>query len=184
MTTTLPIQTCFDAGGLSTSVLMADGDPEEHLLMSAFASRWTPELEFTFARDGGDLLLQLAFIDSVDALPNAIVLNYHMSRRSGFQALCELQAHPVLWQIPVIVVADNFRSDEEAASYRAGARWFQRKPHTLEEMHELVDRIEDLAADPYTYQSCGSIDLSLFNADFAASVEDLFSRGNLHTKDW
>ena len=159
-------------------MLLADGDSGEHLLMSTYSERWAPDLEFTFARDGGDLLLQLAFIDSVDELPNAIVLNYHMSRRSGFQALCELQAHPVLWQIPVIVIADEFRPNEEAASFRAGARWFQRKPQTIDEMHELLDRIRNLAADPFTYQPCGSIDLSLFNADFAASVEDLFSHSS------
>ena len=175
MTTTIPIQACFQADGYPTSVLMADGDAEEHLLMSTFSARFAPDLDFTFAQDGGDLLLQLAFIDAVDALPNAIVLNYHMNRRSGFQALCELQAHPVLWQVPVIVIADQFRPNEEAASYRAGARWFQRKPQTVEEMHELVDRIKDHAADPFTYQPCGSINLSLFNADFAAAVEDLFN---------
>lgn len=183
MSTTYTSTANIDLADGPRAVLMADGDLEEHLLVSAFAARWAPSLTFNFAQDGGDLLLQLAAISNEEELPRALVLNYHMRRRNGFQILCELQLHPVLWQIPVIVLADTFRPDEEAAAYRAGAQWFQQKPQTVGEMHDLMLRVDELSARPFFDQFWGSIELSRFNAEFSAAIEEILSPTNSKSEE-
>ena len=151
--------------------LMADSNKDEHLLMSVVASKWFPYFGFDFLDDGAQLLLKLAFIESVDDLPNVIVLNRDMAKYDGLRTLCELQAHPVLWQIPVVVVLDKANVEHEVECYRAGARWVQAKPDVLDDMIELFNRIEMFAAQPLSYSPCGSIDASVFNHDYALEIQ-------------
>lgn len=152
-------------------VLMADSDKDEHLLMSVVASKWFPYFGIDFADDGAQLLLKLAFIESVDDLPSVIVLNRDMAKYDGLRTLCELQAHPVLWQIPVVVVLDTPNVDKEVECFKAGARWVQSKPKTLDDMIDFLDRVGAFAAQPLSYSPCGSLDASVFNQEYAEEIQ-------------
>ena len=155
-------------------VLLADSDREEHLLMSAFSARWASDVELEFATDGAELLLKLALIDSIDQLPHLLIINRYMAKYDGLRTLCELQAHPILWQIPVMVIVDNDDIRAEIDCYRSGACWVQTKAKTLNEMHDFVERIETFAASVFSYHPCGSIDLTLFNAEYASVIEESY----------
>ncbi len=159
-------------GDLTLRVMMADDDPQEHLLMSMAADRSAVPLNLEFVRDGAELLLALSSIERLDDLPNVIILDLRMPRFDGQRTLAELQAHPVFWQIPVVVFTTSSRPSDEAGCYRGGARWFQIKPSSFSEMDSFISTLERFAADPWTYQACGTLDLSIFNADFAADIED------------
>lgn len=145
MTTTFPQLSSDLTGDSRIKVMLADGDTDDHALMSAFAADWAPQLDFSFAHDGVDLLVQLAVLEDPQEFPDVIVLNYEMPRYDGFLALCELQAHQQLWQIPVIVLSDRLGRDIEVSCYRAGARWFQQRPTSRIEMGELLMRVEEFA---------------------------------------
>jgi len=167
MTTTFPQLTAISAGDYRIRVMMADGDPEEHLLVSAFAAHRAPQLEFTFARDGADLMMQLAFVEDIRDLPDVIVLAYDMPRYNGLQALREIQAHPVLWQVPVVVVSRQLDRDLEVRCYQAGARWVQQRPAERDDMAEFLERVEEFAATR-------SIDVSVFAHSLSTEIEMLF----------
>lgn len=167
--------TTTEAESVGLRVMMADSDRDEHLLMSAFTARWAPNLEFDYAADGAQLLLKLAMINSIDELPSLLIINRYMDKYDGLRTLCELQAHPVLWQIPVVVVVDNDDIRAEIDCYRSGARWVQTKAKTLTDMHDFLERIDVFAAPRFSYQPCGSLDLSVFNTEYASTIEEAYA---------
>lgn len=169
--TTIPSSRFSVPSDVSHSVLIADSDKDEHLVTSVVASKWFPDWGLDFADDGAQLLLKLAFIESIDGLPGLIVLNREMPRYDGLRTLCELQAHPVLWQIPVIVLIDAPDAEVEIDCYRSGARWVQAKPHDLDGMIKLFDRVELFAAQPFSYHPCGCMNISVFNQEYAEEIE-------------
>ena len=152
--------------------MMADSDRDEHLLMSAFTARWAPHIECDYATDGAQLLLKLALINRIDDLPSVLIINRYMAKYDGLRTLCELQAHPILWQIPVMVVVDNDDVRAEIDCYRSGARWVQTKPKTIYDFYEFIVRIEAVAAPRHSYEPCGALDLSAFNSEYASFIED------------
>ena len=170
--TTIPLSKLSNPGDVRPRAVLADSDKDEHLLISIVASKWFPHIDFDYADDGADLLLKLSMLESIDELPSVIILNRHMARYDGLRTLYELQAHPVLWQIPVLVVLDPSPVEAEVDCYRAGARWVQNRATSLQEMIELIDRMESFAASDFSYVGCGSLDISLFNQQYAAEIEE------------
>lgn len=158
MTITIPSSELSVSGNYSRRVMMADSDTDEHLLMSVAANRWAPHLDLDFASDGAEMLLKLALTDSVDELPSAIVLNRYMDRYDGLRTLCEMQSHPTLWQIPVVVILDWDDIRAEIDCYRTGAKWVQSKPQNLREVKDFFERIDTFSAPAFSYHNGGSWD--------------------------
>lgn len=169
--TSIPLSNLETSRDLRLRAVFADSDKDEHLLMSVVASKFFPHIDFDYVNDGAQLLLRLALIESIDDLPSVILLNRHMARYDGLRTLYELQAHPVLWQIPVLVIKNPSPVQAEIDCYRAGARWVQNKPNSLSGMIELIDRMEAFAAPEFSYTSCGAFDVSLFNEQYAVEIE-------------
>lgn len=157
-------------------VQWADSDPDEHLLMSVVATRWAPHIGIDYSHDGAAMLLKLALANTARELPSVIVLNRHMDRYDGLRTLCELQSHLVLWQIPVVMLLDRPDIRAEIDSYRAGARWVQRKAETVEEMREFLQRLETFAASSLAYQPVGCEEVSLMNHECALEAERTIER--------
>lgn len=167
--------------GGAVRVLMADSDKEEHFLMSVMGSIWAPQVEFDFAEDGAEMLLKLAFTDTVEELPAIIILNRYMDKYDGLRTLCELQAHPVLWQIPVVVVVDDFDIRSEIDCYRAGACWVQTKAQDIDEMRDFLAGVESFAGSPQNYDASGLWDLTLLNEQYASEIERRRQRATRNT---
>ena len=170
MTTLYSTSNSVLTGG-AVRALMADSDKEEHFLMSVMGSIWAPHINFDFAVDGAEMLLKLAFTDSVHELPSIIILNRYMDKYDGLRTLCELQAHPVLWQIPVVVVVDDFDIRSEIDCYRSGACWVQPKAQDIDEMRDFLACVEGFAASPAEYDSSGLWDLTLLTEQYVSEIE-------------
>jgi len=163
-----------EIGGASTEqlrVIMADDDTQEHLLVAMAADRSPTPLHIEFVTDGAQLLMHLGAAASVSEFPDVIVLDLSMPGLDGVQTLEELQAHPLMWQIPVVVFSSSTRVEDEIRSYERGAIWFETKPSTLSGMHDFVERMTSFARRA-PYETSDSSILSLLNADLAADVED------------
>ena len=152
-------------------VVMADDNPQEHLLIAMAADRSETPLHFDFVTDGAKLLLKLAEAETVQDFPDVIVLDLAMPGLNGLQTLEELQAHPLMWQIPIVVFSSSTRLEDEVRSYERGAIWFETKPSTLSGMHDFIDRMTSFAQSAPYDNGDGSV-LSLLNSDLAADVED------------
>ena len=160
------------------NVIMADDDRNDQLLMVMAAEEAGEPINFQFVDDGSDLMILLAGVTSIDDLPDLIVLDLRMPRLDGHRTLDRLQAHPVLWQVPVIVFSTSNRLRDEALSLDLGARAFETKPSSFSGMVSFVHRISSLAAqrrefeDPQQYLAGPAAHLSLLGPDLGGDIED------------
>jgi len=124
-------------------IRMADDDPNEHLLTVLAAEEAGIAADFTFVDDGTDLLVSLGRDLEEGDLPDLILLDLRMPRLDGHKTLNQLQGHPILWQIPVVVFSTSTRREDFEKSFRSGARWVETKPGQFSDM---VDFIKSLPA--------------------------------------
>ncbi len=73
-------------------------------------------------------------------LPDLIIMDMHMPKLSGSEALQIIREDPLLQHIPVIAIsADAFREQQEAA-LRAGVNEYLIKPVEFDRLYEVVDK--------------------------------------------
>jgi CheY-like chemotaxis protein len=95
--------------GRVCTVLIADDDPDDRLLLKEALEESGLELTVCTVVDGEELVDYLhrrgRYADPADApLPHLLLLDLHMPRKSGLEALREIKADPGLYRIPVVVL--------------------------------------------------------------------------------
>jgi CheY-like chemotaxis protein len=135
-----------DGTSKSITILMADDDQDDCLLVSrAFkASRLSNDLRFV--QDGEDLMDYLyqrgRYTEPVQApRPGLILLDLNMPRKDGREALQEIKSDPGLREIPVVVLTTSKDEEDVFRSYDLGANSYITKPVTF---GALVDVIKSL----------------------------------------
>lgn len=161
-------------------IVMADDDRNDQLLMVMAAEESGRSLEFSFVDDGTDLLLLLADLQTVDDLPDAIVLDLRMPRLDGHRTLDRLQAHSVFWQIPVVIFTTSHRQADQSLSLDLGARDFATKPSDFSGMISFVHRLAKVATDRLPFEDPdGALGAArrrgtLLGPDLVGDLEELF----------
>jgi len=157
------------------SLLMADDDPHEHLLVTMAAQALELPMTIGFVPDGSDLLLALAEAHDVDNLPDAIVLDLRMPGFDGIRTLDELAKHDVFKQIPVVVFTSSTRLEDEYAAYESGAMSFETKPSTFSGMETFLKKVMSFVASGNGFERDDELNavLKLVSPDFASDIEDV-----------
>ena len=132
-----------DGACRTITILVADDDPDDCLLVSkAFkASRLCNDLRF--ASDGEDLMDYLYERGNYEEpgqapRPGLILLDLNMPRKDGREALKEIKADPALREIPVVVLTTSKDDEDILRSYNLGANSYITKPVTFEGLVEVV----------------------------------------------
>ena len=124
-------------------VLIADDDEDDlFLIRNAFHVSGIP-VEFRSVSDGEELMEYLfcrnKYKDSfLSPLPSLILLDLNMPRKDGREALAEIKAHPLLRQIPVVVLTTSNEKADVQQCYLMGASSYVTKPNSFS---TLVDTI-------------------------------------------
>lgn len=113
----------------SERVLIVDDDP--HIAHGASLRLGAAGYQTSFARDGCEALEQVA-----SSAPDVVVMDVHMPRMGGIEALQALKAGVATAAIPIVMLSASI-SDEQVA-LDAGARFFVRKPYTSQELVTAV----------------------------------------------
>ncbi len=74
-------------------------------------------------------------------LPQLILLDLNMPRKSGFEALVEIKADENLCKIPIIVFTTSKSPKDIEKAYLLGANCFVSKPNTLDEWCEKMGQL-------------------------------------------
>ncbi|HEX4019114.1 MAG TPA: response regulator [Frankiaceae bacterium] len=119
------------------TILMAEDDEDDReLARDALAiSHVANDLRFVF--DGQDLLDYLrregrhAGDATATPRPGVVLLDLHMPRKNGHEALAEIKSDPSLRQIPVVVLTTSHEEDDVTSAYDLGASSFITKPSTM-----------------------------------------------------
>ena len=127
----------------SITILMADDDPDDCLLVGkAFkTSRLCNDLRFV--QDGEELmdyLYRQGKYGGPDQAPRPglILLDLNMPKKDGREALTEIKNDPELREIPVVVLTTSRDEEDVLKSYNLGANSYITKPVTFEGLVEVV----------------------------------------------
>ena len=125
-------------------VLIADDDVDDiQLTRDCFLENSLP-IDVKEVADGQfllDHLKEIATIKDTRKLPQLILLDLNMPRKSGFEALKELKEIEALRRIPVIVFSTSKASKDIEKAYELGASCFVSKPNTFEEWCDKMGKL-------------------------------------------
>ncbi len=133
-------------GSKSITILMADDDQDDCLLVKEAFSEKSFENDLRFVADGEDLMDYLyrrgkfAEPDSAPR-PGLILLDLNMPRKDGREALKEIKSNRDFRHIPIIILTTSHEQDDIIRSYRVGANSFVTKPVSFEDLLNLVENL-------------------------------------------
>lgn len=126
------------------TILIADDDSDDvQLTRDCFDENNLP-IRVNDVNDGQLLVEHLKNLvsDANDrALPQLILLDLNMPRKTGLEALQELKADTRLCRIPVIIFSTSKAQKEIDKAYELGASCFVSKPNTLEEWCDKMGKL-------------------------------------------
>lgn len=130
--------------GHDRSILVAEDDPDDQLLLArAFsASKFGGSL--AFATDGVDLIIQLG---EAVAMPNLVLLDLNMPRLSGFDVLKRLRSSERLRALPVIVLTTSGNTEDVIYAYRNGANTYLQKPRSFPALVKMTELLQSYWLD-------------------------------------
>jgi CheY-like chemotaxis protein len=125
---------------------MAEDDPDDRLLAKEALAASDFLYRLDFVEDGAALMDYLYRRHEYERLketpyPSLILLDLHMPKISGMDALGEIKANPLFRRIPTIILTDSDQEDDVLRSYDMGANSFITKSVALDSMMELIQEI-------------------------------------------
>jgi CheY-like chemotaxis protein len=108
-------------------VLVIEDDPNDRLLLSHAFRKSSPHVRLHLSKDVGDaeqyLLGRGPYTDrAAHALPQLILLDLKLPRRSGIEFLGWIKQQPPLAGIPIIVLSSSQESSDLDRAYELGAK--------------------------------------------------------------
>ncbi|MBV9469596.1 MAG: response regulator [Abitibacteriaceae bacterium] len=128
------------------TILLAEDEAVDHALVAEALEDNCAECDLHWVKDGSDLTDYLfrrgRYSDPMRApRPDLILLDLHMPRKSGLEALQEIKAEPALRHIPVVVFTSSRLDSEIMSSYQWGASSFVQKPRTFDHLSEVINEM-------------------------------------------
>ncbi len=127
------------------SILMADDDPDDRMLMQEALAENEISNSIFFVENGEELLDYLnkkgKFKNQACVTPGIIFLDLNMPKVDGRQALRYLKADPILRKIPIIILTTSRAELDILESYDLGVNSFISKPVRFDELVEVTREI-------------------------------------------
>lgn len=130
------------------TILMADDDPDDRLLVEDAFAEIRLENPLDFVCDGIELMDYLhrrgAHSHLAEApLPGLILLDLNMPRKNGREALDEIKRDEKLRKIPIVILTTSKAEEDLLSSYNLGANSFIVKPVTFDKLVEVIRAVTD-----------------------------------------
>jgi CheY-like chemotaxis protein len=121
-------------------LLLAEDDLEDQMLVRRAFEVAEIDHTLSIVNDGEELLDCLQqrppFEDA--RLPDLILLDLNMPKKSGRECIEEIKADQRLRRIPIIVLTSSYAGEDIVHSYDNGASSYIRKPVTFNKLVEVV----------------------------------------------
>jgi len=128
---------------LSMTILTAEDDPDDCLLMEEAFQESGRENHLYFVPDGISLMQYLRrqgnFAEpAVAPRPDLILLDLNMPRKDGRESLAEIKADPDMRSIPVVVLTTSIAEEDVLRTYDLGCAGFITKPASYQDLLDVV----------------------------------------------
>lgn len=133
-------------------LLYADQNTDDRVLVKHALFQIFPEVRFRGVPDGEALLDYLIRtrkpeVETRPLLPDVIILELNMPKKSGIEALAEIKANKNFRHIPVIVFSTSTCERDIRNAYRLGATSFVRKPRSSRQLIKTLRSISQYWTD-------------------------------------
>lgn len=120
-------------------LLVEDNDADAYLTRTVIEEGRQPA-QLSVVRDGAEAMAFLASFAET-ALPDLVLLDLNLPRKTGLEVLAEMRGDEMFRQIPVAVFSTSERQDDIAASYELGANCYLTKPVPLADFKAAVHHL-------------------------------------------
>ena len=133
--------------GKKTVVIIAEDDPDDRLLIKDALREAVQSVEVRFVQDGAEMLDYLYHRGKYQEmgntpLPELVLLDLNMPKKSGLEVLEEIKGDPALRTIPVVVLTTSRAPEHVSRSYELGGNGYITKPNTYSELVELMANLD------------------------------------------
>lgn len=127
-----------------TVLLVEDNIGDIELVQEAF-EMVKVHLDVDIARDGVEAMsyLHQRLETPQTNLPDLVLLDLNLPRKSGREVLADIRAHEKLRHIPVVVLTTSEAEQDVMKSYQIGANAYVTKPIGLEGLSKIVTLMEE-----------------------------------------
>lgn len=122
-------------------ILIADDDNDDVQLTRDCFIENNLHVHINEVSDGQILIDHLKGINHEKNLPQLILLDLNMPRKSGLEALEELKQDTALRKIPVVIFSTSRATKDIEKAYELGASCFVNKPNTFEEWCDKMGKL-------------------------------------------
>lgn len=124
-------------------VVQVEDDPNDVFLFGRAFKKACVDAELKAFEDGEDFIRHLASAAESDGVtvPSLILLDIKLPRKSGFEVLEWLRAHPIFRHVPVVMLTSSAQAHDVRRAYDMGANGYLVKPMDIEEMTRLLASI-------------------------------------------
>jgi CheY-like chemotaxis protein len=131
--------------GRTWEIFMAEDNPVDVLTTEEALKEVTLSHRLHVVEDGQEAMdfLFRRGRHSAAIVPDLILLDLNLPRKSGIEILDEIRRHRELWGIPVVIFTTSDAECDAAASYAHQADAFVTKPYGFEEFCQTVRAIVD-----------------------------------------
>ena len=118
-------------------IVLADDDEEDVEIFQIALEEACPDIELNVADDGDTLLALLERI----TIPDLIVLDINMPRKSGKLCLHEIRSNPLYNTVPIIILTTSNNVLDIEYCLANGANRFFTKPPSISEVIKIIEQI-------------------------------------------
>jgi two-component system, response regulator len=127
------------------SVLIAEDDPDDRLLLEEIFRGFGDLLEIHFVEDGERLMETLhrgaTGPEPSASYPGLILMDLNMPRKDGREALLEIKKDPSFRKIPVVVLTTSALEEDKLLCGKAGADGYVTKPGGFNELDHSIREV-------------------------------------------
>ena len=124
------------------TILIAEDDEDDQAFFTDFLKDRTDVSLLPIAENGEALIRQLEQLYTTQAfLPDFIILDQNMPKRSGLQTLAYLKSHPRYTQIPVMLYSTYTDKELIQKGAALGACKVVTKPVSTEGYHKMIEEL-------------------------------------------
>ena len=121
----------------SYTILYADDDQDDLMILSEAFSRYTERLRVVHACDGAEALATLEMMKQKGDLPCLIIMDINMPGMDGKQALKRIKESEAYSQVPVVLFSTSSSRNDQVFAEEWGAN-FLTKPSNYNDLEGLV----------------------------------------------